>query len=444
MKQSPSENDRVYNILVYGIDRKGLTAPKEPIRKRNFIIEFEPFKSSRRFNEYDGLILFQGIFERYEWKSTYTSDYFDHRYDEDELDKRKKEAILLLKQGGFICFILNDHFVDTADGRSYKRTDLAKYHLNYSSFYRDNYSGRVTHLQTKYDEFRKFLDMYGAASTHFKHYNEYIEWRVIAEVSGNVVGMIINDFQYFVPSLIPDNTPEVLEEYFSLLSESITSIHSKIHLSIPSWVDDFRFDEEEGLIDAKEKLEEDIKSTEKHIDLLKSYKAILFLSGDQLVEKTHKLFEKGFGISVDPVDELKEDLKLLDSEGSPFCLCEVKGTNRGVKREHINQTDSHRERSGFKSDFPAILIINTHIKNSRTVLEKDQSIADEQLRHANKLNILLLRTIDLLALLKLYLAKKVTLKDLISVFTTQHGWLKVGSEGYEVIIEKASENKKDV
>ena len=37
------------------------------------------------------------------------------------------------------------------------------------------------------------------------------------------------------------------------------------------------------LIKAKEKLEEDIKSLDKHIDLLRSYKAILFLSGDQLL-----------------------------------------------------------------------------------------------------------------------------------------------------------------
>ena len=145
------------------------------------------------------------------------------------------------------------------------------------------------------------------------------------------------------------------------------------------------------------------------------------------------MFENGFGLSVDPLDELKEDIKLLDNDGNPFCLCEIKGTNKGVKREHINQTDSHRDRSGYDNSFPAILVINTHIRSSRTIIEKDQDVAEEQIKHAKKMGVLIMRTLDLLNLLRLMYNKKITLEGIIDIITKKHGWLKVNNDSYEII-----------
>ncbi len=428
-----TSKSRTYNILVYGVEKKCLTAPSDPIKKENFSLNFEPFNTSERFNEYDGVILFQGIFEEYTWKPYYHGHSFEHNYDVDELDKRKKETMLLLKKRGFICFILNDVFVDNADGRDFVGTDLAKYHLNYSEFYRENYEERIADLNIKYDEFRAFLELYGTANTHFKHYNKYIEWRVISEAYGNVVGMIIFGLQYFIPSLIPDNEEEVINEYFTLLAEGLTSTQNKIHQDIPKWVDQFIFTEETDLTNQRNDLESKILTIDRHIERIRNYKAILVLTGDELITKITNVFENGFGLSVDPVDELKEDLKLLDSQGKPFCLCEVKGTNKGVKREHINQTDSHRESSGFNNDFPAILIINTHIRNSRTIIEKDQDIAEEQINHAKKMGVLIMRTLDLLELLRLLYDKKIHLDEILKILIKKHGWLKVNQDGYELI-----------
>ncbi len=428
-----SSKSRTYNILVYGVEKKGLSAPSDPIKKKNFSLKFEPFKTSERFNEYDGVILFQGIFEEYGWNKVYHGSYFKHYYDIDELDKRKKETQFLLKNGGFICFILNEVFVDREDRRDFRGTDLAKWYLNYSDFYRRSYEKRRTNLNIKYDEFRAFLELYGAANTYFEHYNKYIEWRVISEVYGNVVGMIMFDLEYFIPSLIPDNRKDVVNEYFTLLAEGITSTQNKIHQDIPGWVDQFVFTEETDLKNQRNDLESKILTIDRHIERTRNYKAILVLAGDELVTKVTNVFENGFGLSVDPVDEFKEDLKLLDNDGKPFCLCEVKGTNKGVKREHINQTDSHRERSGFNNDFPAILIINTHIRNSRTIREKDQDVAEEQINHAKKMGVLIMRTLDLLGLLHLLYDKKIDLDEIINIITKNHGWLKVNQDGYELI-----------
>lgn len=428
-----STKSRTYNILVYGVEKVGLTAPSNPIKKKNFSLKFEPFETSERFNEYDGVILFQGIFEKYQWDRLYHGSVFKHYYDVNELDKRKKETQLLLKNGGFICFILNKDFVDREDGRGFSGTDLAKYYLNISNFYRENFSGRRTILNIKYDEFRAFLELYGAANTYFYHYIEEFEWRVIADVSGDVVAMIIDDLVYSIPSLIPDNREEVINRYFTLLAEGITSTQNKIHQDIPEGVDQFAFSEETDLISKRNDLESKILTIDGHIERLKNYKAILVLTGDELVSKVTNVFENGFSLSVDPVDELKEDIKLLDNDGKPFCLCEIKGTNKGVKRDHINQTDSHRNRSGYADTFPAILIINTHIRSSRTILEKDQDVAEEQVKQAKKMRVLILRTLDLLKLLRLMFDKKINLEEIINIITKKHGWLKVNNDSCEII-----------
>jgi hypothetical protein len=91
VKMNESTKSGTYNILVYGVEKVGLTAPSNPIRKKDFSLKFEPFETSERFNEYDGVILFQGIFEECRWiKNYYGSGIFKHYYDVDVQDQRKQ------------------------------------------------------------------------------------------------------------------------------------------------------------------------------------------------------------------------------------------------------------------------------------------------------------------------------------------------------------------
>jgi hypothetical protein len=123
-------SERTYNILVYGVENKGLSLPDVPIVARNFSLLFEEFKTPSRFNDFDGVILFKGIFETFESKPSEFGSYLKRSCDNHELDKRKKEATLLLEQGGFICFLLDDVFIDKENGRNFEGNDLAKFHLN--------------------------------------------------------------------------------------------------------------------------------------------------------------------------------------------------------------------------------------------------------------------------------------------------------------------------
>ena len=433
MNEAEEKKERLYNILVFGIESKGLTAPKDPLRKRNFCLHFKPYNTQSRFNEFDGVILFQGVFEKFHWTSGDWERYLNHAYDGDELDKRKKESSLLLKGGGFLCFLLNERFIDREDGRDFSGSDLAKHYLNYASFYRENFSERFTHLNIKMEEFREFLDLHGAANSYFKNYNRSIEWRVISEADGYVTGMIMHRNQYFIPTLVPDNRPDVIAEYFTLLGDALTSTYNKLCQDLPNWLTKFRFIEEEALGAEVTALEKRLFDISERLDHLRRFKSVLALYGDELVAGVVRVFKEGFGIAVDTTDELREDFTLLDDNSKTSCLCEVKGTNKGVKREYINQADSHRERSGFRHDFPTLLIVNTNIKNARSVVEKDQEIACEQILHAKKMNVLLLRTLDLLELLRLYLNGQITSNDLKILLINNTGWLKVGKDGYAII-----------
>lgn len=425
--------ERTYNILIYGIEKQALKAPREALRTRNFCLYFEPFSTQRRFHEFDGVVLFQGIFEHFEWKRGLMDNYLDHSCQDNELDKRKKEAELLLSGGGFLCFLLNRPFVDREDGQDFRGSDLSKYHLNYSDFYRENFQQRIALLNIKSDEFRSFLEIYGAASSHFHHYNRSIEWHVIAEAVGRVVGMIINRTEYFVPTLIPDNVPEVIQEYFTLLADALTSTANKLHQELPSWVSKFSFLEEAELDSELAALGARMAAIAKRKAELSRYKSVLALSSNALVASVVDVLMYGFGIPVDTHDELREDFKMLDDKAQPFCLCEVKGTNKGLKREHLNQADSHRERSGFQEDFPAAIIINTHMKTARSVEEKDQDLAREQILHARKMSVLILRTIDLLRLLALLLNRQITLPEVKNLFTQNSGWLRVNDAGWTIV-----------
>ena len=204
-----TQKNRLYNILVYGIEKIGLKESDQEISNRNFKLNFEPFTTEKRFNDFDGVILFQGIFETYKYGfSDFDGEYLDHSYDRNELDKRKKEQQLLIEKGGFFCFILHKPFVDRYHKSSYgtqnlSGTDLCKYSLNFSSFYRKDIPKRTTHVSSVRDEFTRFLNIYGAASCYFENHNSSIDLREVARVNRSTVGMVLFDSAFYIPSLLP-------------------------------------------------------------------------------------------------------------------------------------------------------------------------------------------------------------------------------------------------
>ena len=425
--------EKVEHIMVYAPEDVGLAVPEGGIKHRNFRLDFKPFDTKRRFNEFDGIILFQGCFEDVRRETDWTGSGYDTlKYHKDELDKRLNETKLLLKQGGYICFILCRRFVDGDSGR-WANTDLAKIFLNLSSFYRNDLSTRTTGIRCVRNEFNRFLEIYGACRATFENLNENIEIKPVAMLGSKLAGMIMWDELFFVPALLPENVNERVSEFFTLLADALVATRRKLVFEVPEWADKLLFPSETSLREEKSSAIARIEEINAEIDVYRNYKKALVQGDDQLVDTVSEILDKGFGFNIDPVDEYREDLKIIDGEGVPLVFCEVKGVNRGVKREHVNQADSHRERADLSATFPTLLIINTHIKNARNLDEKDQDVPLEQVIHGKKNNVLIIRTLDLLRLLCLKLEKDIPKETILDLFRTPGGWLRVADDKWELI-----------
>ena len=438
MTATPPEEPQPLNILVYGAEKKGIFATKS-LPGRNYTLHFEPFDTVRRFQEFDGLIVFQGIFEKIKFRTVQWSgeQIVEHSFDKNELDKRIKELRLLRTKGGFACFLLCEPFIDHRDDSGsgdLSQTDLVKYFLTPDGLYRHNFQNRVPHVTPVLSEFKRFLDLFGAADSWFEMAHQLASHvKPIATVQRQVVGMILARQFFCVPSQIPENGGSRITEFFDLLTDALVSVFRKQTFEIPAWADAYKFDEEKVALSRKTTLTEELSSLDAEIDSFRRFKRVLINDGDELVDDVKLVLEKGFGIAVEGIEEFRDDLKILGDDGNPVMFVEIKGTNRGVKREHVNQADSHRERADLAATFPSILIMNTSIKNARSLEEKDEAVASEQVKHAKHLNILILRTLDLLHLLGLFKRGQVSLGEVRRLFMTRAGWLKVTEDHWELV-----------
>ncbi len=435
------EEPQPLHILVYGAERRGVVAPAKTLPDRNYTLHFEPFDTPKRLYEFDGVIVCQGTFETIKVTRNWMGEqHVQAQIFGDELAKRIKELNLLLDKGGFACFLLCDPFIEEdSAGNDLRGTDLVKYFLHADGFYRNNFDTRVPHVRPVLSEFKPFLDLYGAAWSWF-----VTPWgwkaKRIAMVADRLVGMILGQQIFCVPAQLPQAIPDrvpgpnpVAKEFFTLLAGGLVAVVRKLAVETPSWVDAYRFDKEGEALERKAALETEITGLDAEIAAFRLFKRVLVTSDYALVEAVRHLLETGFGFKLDATDELREDLKVLGDDDKPIVLAEVKGTNAGVKREQVNQADSHRERAGLDAAVPSILIINTNIKNARSLEEKDQPVAPEQVKHAKHIGILVLRTLDLLRLLGLYKRGTITREEVLRLLATVSGWLRVTDERAEIV-----------
>lgn len=415
-------------ILVYGIDNFGYEILHD-IEGASWSLIFEDFNTQEKFQDYDGIILFQGTFEY--WSGLISSWAHYH----DELLKREKQLALLKEKKGLIAFLLVRAFFDRIGDEDRRDTDLAKRELNYSRFYRSDYKSEVTRLEVARDELRPFLRHYGSAISYFENLNEYLNLKPICYCGKQLTGFILNNTEFFLPSLKPEKDSNALIEYFTLLADNLVSCYKKLSQELPNWVNTYLFKKEEELLKEKNELIKKVDKIDEAVQPFNEYKKCLCFDGEFLKESVICILEDGFGFKIDPEDEFREDLKIVNENGEPFVLVEVKGTSRGVTREMINQADNHRERNNHPQEFPSISIVNTNIKKASSIDDKYQDVAEEQIKHAVKMNVLVLRTIDLLNLLYLKEAGAIDSTHLLNLFVKEHGWLKTTQEGFEVLKE---------
>ena len=426
---------QVPRILVYGIDRLGIEPPKVPIGSREFSLEVCKFDAPNRFDNYDGVILFQSTFETVERIDSYTGSHRKLTYNRDELVRRRNQTSQLLEKDGFICFLLWRDFVEhDSYGHEARDTDLAKFYSNFSGLFRERLGEDRSITKIYRSEFEPFLKDYGVARTEFSYYSRWLEANIrkICDAgSHHVAGFILENRIYFVPCQLPSG--HEASDFFRKLASALVATAKKLVQELPAWVDEYRLPNEAKLLEAEAKAQQEVEEIRARKTNYKTYKQCLCYDGELLVESVSEVLREGLGFKVDErKDEGIEDRAIVDDQGNELVLIEIKGSNANVDNNAVYQADSHRGRREKPDDFPSVLIVNTFIQSSNTIEQKARDINTEQVKLAVKKQVLMLRTIDLLNLLYLKEQGKIDTEQLGAVLTTQKGWLKVSQENYEV------------
>lgn len=433
MATAPAEELRPPRIAVYGLEKVGLTAVSGEHSTATHTLVFETYRTGSEFGEYDGVLLFQGIFERFERQSIpYWESWLEVDCDREMLDRREKEVTSLLAKGGFACIVLCEPFIDEDRHSSFKRTDLAKRLLNRERLHRFSLGGRYTEIRAVAGEFQRFLAAYGAACSTFTWQKDDLDVRPIAKWRTDTVGFSMGNRLFFVPALVPPNDAEKVLQYFHLLAEATLARRERARQEVPPWADTYVFPEEQALRAQLKDQTERIAMTEARLGQLGTFKLALVHDGDVLAEDVRSVLTRGLELRVSLEEDFREDLRIFDDQGGLAALVEVKGTSGGVKREFVNQAESHRERAGVVGQFPSVLIVNTGIKVASSLAAKDLDVAPEQAEHGRRLGVLVLRTLDLLGLVSLKQKGVVSSADVLRILTSSSGWLKVGADGYEL------------
>jgi len=216
-------------ILVYGIEKTGLTLPDREVDTEDYQLEFKSFDADSPFTDYDGVILFQGIFERFDILTRFLEPALHHHCFKNELRKRKIETAYLAEKDGFICSLLIVPFIERENQSimtvkiDYGDTDLVKVLLNHYHVNRKNFDTQQSSLSTIPGDFTEFLSRYGAAWSHFTFQDLPPSLEVVSKVHDKVTGFIVEDTIFFIPSLVPENTPDSIKEFFTLLGDAIRS-----------------------------------------------------------------------------------------------------------------------------------------------------------------------------------------------------------------------------
>lgn len=360
--------------------------------------------------------------------------------------KRVKQLHKLWDKGGFIgvlVYKLMDEYTTSDYIRSYSHeaddTSLGKVLLNdlgVDKRRRKENETPLKHFKLFRDEFKSYLADYGVTQAYFELYGIASQIKPICTLNSNscLVGLIFNDSVFILPCLAVDKDEKSTVKLFDTVAKAIVATLPKLAQEIPAWVDhDFVFQEEKRLLTELKKQKEILSDIETEIATYKNFKGALIFGHDSLVANIGYVLENFLQIKVSRIEEYKEDLKLLQN-GKLIAIAEVKGVNSGVQREQINQVDSHRERQGLAPGFPALLIINTKMA-ATSLKDKDLLVASEQIKKAVNDKVLIVRTLDLLNLIKLVEISKISKDEILRIFKEEHGWLKATEEMFEIMKE---------
>jgi hypothetical protein len=418
-------------FLAYGLPHSGTSATHS---FEEFELDDAPLRASVSFLNYNGIVVFAGTFEKIKVRS----DMFQNRetyincIESDDLDLRERELFTICKENKVTIFLVPFLRKDGSCRGEILDTDLFRRFLKEFHIPWDSSERPASWLNSQIPEFQTYIEQHGAAYVYFHGNDSNKEFmKVICGNDNTAVAFSVYDRVFFLPCVYPTTHEQALDAAESAI-RAVISYRKRISKDKPQWISEFRFTQENSLLNNAKDLQQQLNRIETQIYSYGNYKGALCYRSDPLVDIVINIFEKFFGISLVKEDEFVEDASLKDKAGNRIAVFEIKGVNSNFSRGNVNQVDSHRERLSLQPDTPGILVMNTLV-DANSLAEKDLPPHPDIIKKAVADNVLLIRTIDLLRFADGVEAELFRKEDLLSIIMSESGWLKVAENKYEVV-----------
>ena len=359
-------------IYAYGFDKCGFSFPSGSLESSSYTVKFLGYESDSSLEDADGLVIPSGIFEEFKSESDAWGDkHLAVRFDKALLASREKELFNAFKKGTWTAFLLRA--VNNGQYDNWTNTDLAKKFLN---MFAENITKHDPnpYVICKSAEFREYLDRFGVAQTQFRIKDNVQNTRVIAHTSDTPVAFEINGQFFFLPFFTTKNGKAELMDALQSSVGSVLEYKRKNDIYVPTWLSKIEFKSEARIKSDIQRIEEQLVKLNEEVGKWERYKAILCTSGSNLSKIAVDLLRDFFELNVNTEERYIEDAVLYDDKDQVLFVVEIKGINGGLRREHINQVDSHRERLSLNAKVPGLLIINDFMDVGTSNSERTRSL----------------------------------------------------------------------
>lgn len=257
-------------------------------------------------------------------------------------------------------------------------------------------------MQCKADEFANYMHDFGISQTCFWNPRGDHKPRILAVTNPHriVAAELLGQF-FFLPLPSIAKNKSDLVGLVTKCTEAILDYKRRNDLYLPAWVEEIEFPSENRLRAEVTRFEQEIVQRLEELSKLRRYKGILSTSGKTLNSLVVEILREHFNLNLHSKEEYIEDAIIFDGEKHLFVV-EIKGVNGGLKRDHVNQVDSHRERLGISPEVPGLLILNDFSDVDSVAERKAKAFDESHIRHAQKLNIKILRTTALLEIIRAF------------------------------------------
>lgn len=384
-------------IYAYGFDQLAFLNAAD-VETDDFLLRFIKYRSAESLASADGSLIPSGIFETFERRGQAWQPYTVCQSDEHRLAEREKQVFNAWEAGGWTCFLLRE--LNNGEGDKWAETDLVKKMAN-QMFSNVRGHDPVPHVYGKADEFRDYFKTYGIARTSLGSPKYEDKTRVLATSAKDrhIFAAELGRSFFFLPLKSLDRINEELVPLLTSAIDSILEYKRRNDIYLPEWVDSIRFKRETFLDEQIAKLEQELIQNKEESILWRRYKGILTSSGHALTEIVISILRSYFGLDLHSKEAYIEDAIIYDEARKELFVVEIKGVNGGIKRDHINQVDSHRERLDLPPDVPGLLIVNDFADVPSVEDREKKQIDPNHLELATKQNVKVLRTTTLLKLM---------------------------------------------